>query len=340
MRASWDYPRNISSVRVLTELAADHGLDVATCLAGTRIDAARLNDHAVEIAACDELQVIRNLQQRLGTRLPLGLEAGLRYHPTTFGVWGFMILSSPTLRSAMDIGLRYARLASFFCRLELVDCGDELEILVDDADLPEDLRDFLVERDGATMMNLARDLLPQKVMLTRIDSRRAAPPYVQRAESLFGQKISFGQPATRVRLRKVILDNRLLQADLPMRRLFEAECERLLLRHETAGGIVGRVRDRLMKNPAQMPTMDTVAGEFRETARTLRRRLQAAGTDFENLVEDVRRTLAEELLRGSNLAVSEIASRLGYSEPSTFIRAFKRWRSTSPQRYRRGADVH
>ncbi|AXQ29157.1 AraC family transcriptional regulator [Solimonas sp. K1W22B-7] len=335
MSAHWDYPRNVCSVRVLTEVAAGHGMTVAECLHGTRVDSATLQDHGAMVGACDELQVIRNLQARLGTSLPLALEAGLRYHPTTFGVWGFMILSSGTLQQAVEVGMRYLRLTSFYSRIRLVDNGDELFVVAEDSELPADVRDFLVERDGATLMNLAQDILPLKFSLTRVDARREKPPYARRAEALFGRPIVYGQTENRVGLNKAMLGWKLPQADLPMRRMFEAECERLLQRHQTLAGIAGRVRERLLRDPHRMPTMETVAAEFKETARTLRRRLDAAGTRFENLVEETRQTLAEELLRGTNLAISEVAERLGYSEPSTFIRAFKRWKSISPQRFRK-----
>jgi AraC-like DNA-binding protein len=335
MSAYWDYPRNSCSVRVLTEVAAGHGMNVADCLRGTRVDAASLHDHAAMVSAHDELQVIRNLQSRLGTALPLGLDAGLRYHPTTFGVWGFMILSSSTLQHAVDVGLRYLRLTSFYCRIRLSQAGDELQIVADDSELPPDVRDFLLERDGATLMNLAKDILPSRFALTRVDTRLPMPPYHKRAEALFGRPIAYGQPQNRVGIHRSMLDWKLPQADLPMRRMFEAECERLLQRHQALAGIAGRVRERLLRDPHRMPTMDTVAAEFKETARTLRRRLEAAGTRFENLVDETRSTLAEELLRGTNLAISEVAERLGYSEPSTFIRAFKRWKAVSPQRYRK-----
>lgn len=337
MLAYWDYPRNISSVRILTELGADHGLSVAQCLAGTRIDAAKLQDHEAEISAHDEFQVIRNLLDRLGHDLPLGLEAGLRYHPTTFGVWGFMILSSATLLAAVDTGMRYLQLTSIYSKVSITQGDDELQIIADDSELPADLREFLVERDGATLMNLAKDILPLKFTLTHVHARREPPPYVRRAEALFGRTIVYNQPVNRVGIHKAMMGWKLPQADLPMRRMFEAECQRLLQRHQMLGGIAGRVRERLLRNPSQMPTMDIVAAEFKETARTLRRRLLAAGTDFEKLVEETRRTLAEELLRGTSLAISEVAERLGYSEPSTFIRAFKRWKAVSPQRYRKSA---
>lgn len=339
MSAHWDYPRNICSVRVLTEVAAGHGMTVAECLRGTRIDAGELHEHSAMVAACDELQVIRNLQARLGTQLPLALEAGLRYHPTTFGVWGFMILSSATLQNAVDVGIRYLRLTSFYCRIRLVDAPDELLVIADDAGLPADVRDFLVERDGATLMNLAKDILPLKFSLTQVQTRRSQPAYHKRAEALFGRPISYAQAENRVGLHKAMLGWKLPQADLPMRRMFEVECERLLRQHQTLAGIAGRVRERLRRDPEHMPTMETVAAEFKETARTLRRRLESVGTRFENLVEETRRNLAEELLRGTNLAISEVAERLGYSEPSTFIRAFKRWKSVSPQRYRKSSGT-
>ncbi|MFE2994474.1 helix-turn-helix domain-containing protein [Nocardia sp. NPDC059246] len=70
-------------------------------------------------------------------------------------------------------------------------------------------------------------------------------------------------------------------------------------------------------------------------ARPLRRHLEAAGTSYRALLDEVRRTLAEEMLTATPLSVDDIAIRLGYAEATPFIHAFKRWTGTTPAAHRR-----
>jgi AraC-like DNA-binding protein len=336
MKAYWDFPRNISSVRILVGLGVDHGLSVAQCLAGAGIRPERLDLPDAEVEAEQELTVIRNLLRELGNDLPLGMEAGARYHPTTYGVWGFAILSSPTIRSAVEVGLRYLRLTSIFSKISVVETPDEAQIIADDEELPADVRGFLVERDGATLMSLQRDVLPLPMPppLTRLELKGLAPPYVERIESLFGISPLFNQPINRLGISAELVNWRLPQGDLSAFTRCEAECQRLLERRQLRAGTAGKVRDRLLANPRNMPTMDVLADELAMTARTLRRHLAAEGTDYESLVDEVRAALAEELLKTTDLSVEEIAERLGYSEPSCFTRAFKRWKDMPPRKFR------
>jgi AraC-like DNA-binding protein len=80
--------------------------------------------------------------------------------------------------------------------------------------------------------------------------------------------------------------------------------------------------------------MEQLADELHMTSRTLRRRLDAEGTRFRLLQEEVRLALAEELLVIGGLTLEEIAERLGYGETSNFIHAFRRWKGVTPGQYR------
>ena len=67
--------------------------------------------------------------------------------------------------------------------------------------------------------------------------------------------------------------------------------------------------------------------------RTLQRRLGAEGTTFDVLLDGVRSSRALALI-DTGAALSEVAFALGYSEPSAFHRAFRRWTSTTPRKWR------
>ena len=81
-------------------------------------------------------------------------------------------------------------------------------------------------------------------------------------------------------------------------------------------------------------TIDAVARRLSTTARTLQRRLARGGTSFEALRDDARRQAAELYLSTTTLTIAEVTYLLGYSEPTAFHRAFRRWHGTTPQAFR------
>lgn len=82
------------------------------------------------------------------------------------------------------------------------------------------------------------------------------------------------------------------------------------------------------------PRLAVLARRVNSSPRTLQRRLEAAGTSFEQLVDEVRRARAEQLLAGGDVAMAEVSWLLGFAEQSAFARAFKRWHGLSPTRWR------
>jgi len=86
------------------------------------------------------------------------------------------------------------------------------------------------------------------------------------------------------------------------------------------------------------PQLRNIAREMGIGTRTLQRKLKAQGTSFRGLISKVRRELAEQYLRDSELGISEVAYLLGYSQPSEFHRAFRVWAGTTPAQYRAWAQ--
>lgn len=82
-------------------------------------------------------------------------------------------------------------------------------------------------------------------------------------------------------------------------------------------------------------SVEEMARELAVSARTLQRRLEQAGTTFGEVCDDTRRAAALAHLRNPEVPIKEAAFRLGFSEPSTFYRAFRRWTGDTPANYRR-----
>ncbi|MCD6059982.1 MAG: AraC family transcriptional regulator [Moraxellaceae bacterium] len=333
-RPYWDIPRPVATTRLVLELAADHGVDAARCLAGTGIDPAALEDPTAVVEAAQELQLFRNLQAALGADRGLGLELGHRVHPLAYGLWGFAILSSATFGGAVDMGLRFLRLTSTYCRIRPAVTAEDAILVVDDSAVPEDLRAFLAETTISAIINMQYSLDRVRVPVKELRLKGPAPAYAHRYEELYGVRPRFDQDADAVVIDVQCLFLTLPQGNALTRRYCEDECRRLLQRRRRLAGLAGQVRDLLTRNPAHLPGMPEIAAELHINARTLRRRLAEEGVDFSSLVEEVRGTVAEELLTTTTLSLEEIASRLGYSEPSAFTRAFKRWKGEAPRDYR------
>ncbi|MFX4880098.1 AraC family transcriptional regulator ligand-binding domain-containing protein, partial [Acinetobacter baumannii] len=93
------------------------------------------------------LQLIHNLVEQLGDRPTLGLEVGTRYHFTTFGPLGMALMSSASIREALDLALTYFTLTFAFTRFEVSDTPQGICIEIDEQDIPSSVRQFIIERD-------------------------------------------------------------------------------------------------------------------------------------------------------------------------------------------------
>ena len=80
--------------------------------------------------------------------------------------------------------------------------------------------------------------------------------------------------------------------------------------------------------------IDSIARHLAMSARSLQRRLSAEGVTYQALVEETRKEAAGRYVAGSTLSLAEIAYLVGYSEPASFHRAFKRWYGVTPEGFR------
>jgi AraC-like DNA-binding protein len=318
------------------QVGGERGLPPEACLAGTGLGVADLDDPDTQVEAVQELTIARNLLRRLDDPPGLGADVGRRFNVASFGILGFAMMSSPTGRDAIRLGLRYFRLSFGFVRLELEETGDVARIVCHDDELPEDVRAFLLERDLTCIVLLMPPVIGGPVSLrveTRLDGERGAAF----AAALPGHGVRLGRPRHLLEADRALLDEPLPQADEHAARITELQCRDLLERRSERTGTAARVRSRLLRRPGAMPSMEEVAAELHVDPRTLRRRLAAEDTSFRALVEEVRETLAGELLTTAGLTVEEVAVRLGYSEAAAFAHAFKRWKGTSPRAFARAA---
>ena len=332
---------------MLVGFGAERGVAVEVCLAQSGITASQLEDPGAEISARQELTVIANLVTALGDVPGLGLDAGLRYGLQTYGIFGYAVLSSSTLREAIGVAERFRELAYALVdvRSELI--GGEVAIVLDDRATPASCRRFAVERDAAAIALLQRELFAEPVPFRRVTlafpdpsapegaGGSGAPKILDRYARAFGVAPEFGAPRHSLVVDAAALDRPLPRASEFAAAQCQAQCRVLIDRRHQRSGISGQVRAQLLADPQAMADQQQVAAALALSVRTLRRRLAEEGTSFRMIVSETKVLLAQELLETGQLTVDQVAGRLGYSEASSFVHAFTRWSGVSPGRWSR-----
>lgn len=104
---------------------------------------------------------------------------------------------------------------------------------------------------------------------------------------------------------------------------------------EVGDSIDGRIR-RVVRTLVATGrwSADEVSATFGMSRRTLARRLKGNGSNFRTLLEAALFDAAKHLLHSTSLPVLEVAARLGYADPASFARAFKRWSGVTPREWR------
>lgn len=125
------------------------------------------------------------------------------------------------------------------------------------------------------------------------------------------------------------------QGDETLAEYLSAHAEEVLRSLVTGHSVSERVRSSIWNTLSDgRPTLPRIASEVQMPPRTLQRRLAEEGTSIHREVEEIRKGMAMALLRDRTVSIDEVAFLLGYPEPSTLFRSFKRWTGMTPQQYR------
>jgi AraC-like DNA-binding protein len=273
-----------------------------------------------------------------------GLHVGEAANPATLGMVGYAMMSSPTLGAALERLSRYLRLLTDGAELHIGPAPDGRHVWLD-APVAEHLENFLlraprqvVESSFAWLVAVSRALTGRPLPVREVWFAHPRPRSTVEHERVFaGAAVSFGRPVNRLVVDQDALDWPVPLANPALLVTFEEHARALLA--EAEGGEAAGVRERARREvvarlKGEAPTVGDVARALGMGARTLQDALSAEGTTFRDLLDDARRDLAVRHLRDRDTPVAEVALLLGFSEPSAFYRAFKRWTGQTPQAYR------
>ncbi|WP_373388795.1 AraC family transcriptional regulator [Pseudomonas alcaligenes] len=264
----------------------------------------------------------------------LGLLLGRRLNASAHGILGYALLSSADLGRAIQFALRYYRVLGLTFELELVDSRDWLELRASESIPLGTLSRFAAEGLFGSLYSIAQFLLGERPQGVEVGFAYPAPGHAQLYRQVFGRAAVFEQPWHWFRLPRYYLARPMALANPATMQMCEQQCEALLASLDVQEGLLSRLRRLLLARPGDFPSLDSAARALHTSGRSLRRHLAAHGTSYQQVLDEVRKRLALQYLQTTHLPLFEIAQLLGFSDPSNFRRAFRKWTGRAPKDYR------
>jgi len=329
---NWLLPTQMTTL--LLSMLSEKGVKLETILAGLNLSESDLQNESYWISYRQTLAIIDRAYQYSGDPA-LGLTIGCEEDLSTFGILGYAMLSCETLGDAIEVGGKYHRAAQSLLELTLVSNGDRVEIHVVPPFLltPQQYR-FSVEELFSGMLNMTRALVGHAVFPVSMKCAYSQPSYHERYERLFRCPISFDSETTSLVFQSSVVELPVLQANKFNASMSEKLCQSILAEHVSDEGMVGRIRQLLVRRPNHFPSESELAAEVGMSSRNMRRKLASEGSSLRLIVEEVRFDLAKSYLLNTCMTIEKIAQVLGYTETTSFRRAFKRWAEMPPKQYR------
>jgi len=263
---------------------------------------------------------------------------GLRFHVSSFGMYGFAILSSTDFRQASRFAEQYQQLAFSTVDIRFKEETDYAVWTIEPAPLPSvdaTLYKFIVEMQFGIATSLHRDVIAPSFAPRELHVTYESVAETKSYAAVFGCPVRFRQKKNAFVLDKHWLDGPAkLGNELTYLELIKI-CDWLLDQMQLRVGIAGSIREAFLINLAQPTTLDAIARRLKLSKGTLKRRLREDGTSYRKVVDELKTQLAIKYLRDTDLTVEDIASSLGFSDATNFRHAFRRWTKKTPGEFRR-----
>lgn len=326
--------------RSLIQFAAYQGIDIEKLCSKVGLDPVALTTPDHRIVPSVHYAVWREVVKQTGDE-NLGLHFGEAFNLGSYGIVGYILLNCATLAEVFE---KYCRYSSLFCqgmpsRLSISEgmaffeynFNSELTIQHDQR---EEWR-YDTECTFVSTLSAIKLLTGRELRASMVAFRHTPPADLSEHQRIFQTDLKFSMPFNRLAFNAAYLDWPVLSSNVNLLPLFEQQADAML---ETLNGgdrytqkVTYLIAEHLK---GELPKIEAIASKLSISTRHLQRELKSEGTSFQKLLDKTRQDLALRHLENLTFSIHDIAFLLGFSEPSAFNRAFKRWTGKTPQGYR------
>lgn len=326
-----------TSVTILRALAAAvraAGADADRFLERAGVDASTLAEDDARVPLRTAVRAWEAAAEVSGDPA-FGLRFPSRVPRGTMSVYEYVLRSSESVGAALDRMVRYQRLVHEAVSVHVEERGDELwlahRLSAPGLASPR----HAVEAAVAGWIVQIRSLTGREIDPILVCFRHQAPSDVSEHRRLFRAPIRFGAAENALALPRAVLDWPTVSADPALGAILERHANAALSQLKDDERAASRVRRALADElRGGEPTLALVAKKLRVHERALQRQLAEEGVTFRTLLDELRRDLSARYLAEPGTSIAEVSFLLGFSEPSAFHRAFRRWYGHTPAEHR------
>lgn len=280
-----------------------------------------------------------SLCERVAGETPEGRSIAIRVGTSMsiddYGAFGLAWKSAVNLKSSFERMERFGKILTNVSLYEAREDKDGVSLILHRDGIHRLGLCISNEQSIIAIAHVCRAVSASELMFKQITFRHPAPADLNPFREFFGCDVHFGAEdnAITVSMDMALQPNKL--GDPALSLYFDTHMEKELA-HKPGDRVLGQ-RIRIMVSQSLsdgVPTLSAIASQLGMSARTLQRRLTDQNLSFQSLVDEARRQLAEKLLTETGYGLAEIAFLTGFSEQSTFTRAFKRWAGQTPRSFR------
>jgi AraC-like DNA-binding protein len=309
------------------DAVAGRGMTPETVLDRTGLTLSEVRDPHTLTSISQYLIACENIV-KAGAEVADAFAIGSRLHLSAYGMYGYALMCSPTMRDFFDFAVRYQPLATPTVRLEWRAEGEfaiwrfrEIYRNV----MSSDVRTFLVRQQMKMTFTHIRDTAGVDNLPVRALFALSEDVHVAEDARRLSCPCFYEQEANELHYPIGILDQTPELGNRLTRTMLEETCERLIGQSRISSGLSGEVYQLLLNAPSQFPSMTAIAAQLGLQERTLRRRLATEDSSYGAIVDDVRRRLAIEYLQTTRMSVDDVAWKAGFSDGANLRRAIRRW---------------
>jgi len=325
-----DVTHLLSQVDILWNILIDYGYDAESVFLEEGIDREMILKTGARISHARADSLCSKVDDLIDDPC-WGLRGVKFWHPSHFNALGYAWLASSTLREAINRTTRYAHIIGTDREHRLEDTAKGLTVTLSRSLKLPALMDLAISIWlAACRLNYGPDLNPVEVNF--IHSQLAC---AEEYDSYFKAPVNFNADYDSFTLPADAVDRRLPIGNPHLATLSDQYIITYLAELDK-NNIVQRVKGAIIEMlPSGGVYDEKVAKRLNMSTRSLQRKLNEAHTTFGKLLDEMRQEIAEHYLHDSDVSLTEIAFVLGYSEYSSFWRAYKRWTKASPSEIRK-----
>jgi len=309
------------------------GVDVAGALRAAKLDPDEVSNPEGRVLHEGVVRLWQVATELTGDQ-DLGLRVSAAIPPGAFGVVEYSLRKSPNLLEGLHRASRYFRIGHDVASLDVEIDGDLVifeHTLPGARTLPRAAADFIM----SNLVLIIKDAVTGGPMPRQVWMDYAEPEDINALRERFGINVKFDTGRRALVFSAPDAQLGMRQAEPGLCAILDQHAQDMLAKLPPIGTFSDRVRELIADQlSGGDPTAQEMARALKMSVRTLHRRLKEEGTSHKQLLAELRQQLAGKYLRESRMAVSEVAFLLGFSEPSAFHRAFRRWTGATPAAYR------